>query len=394
LWSGAETRKIFRCAKHRENKVKNKEKHNEDGNKPGKQKNMLALSTEQKTRLKRINIIRLLVFIGLLTVVGSVLFLVNNLFISFLLAFVISYLARPLIVPLERAGLSYNMALIFIFLVGMVLIGLIGIWAFPLVSQQINNLQMEWPRYSEGLLSLIETIELKAKSWLGMNIQLQEKGKAWLFSLSQVILKDLPSILLQSFSVLLLAPFLAFFMLKDSHKISKRFMLLVPNSVFEMVLDLQYKINRQLGQFIRARFLEAFIVGLVTFLGLSLISFPFASLLGGFTALTNLIPYIGPIIGGVPAVIIALVNDYETWDLFLVIGVYLIAQFIDAGILVPILVARIVNLHPVTVVLLIILGGQFMGILGMIISIPVANALKVTFLAVYEHITQFKNKTV
>ena len=354
---------------------------------------MLSLTTEQKVRLKRINIIKLLVFMGLLAVIGSVLFLINNLFISFLLAFVISYLARPLIAPLERAGLSYNMALIFIFLTGISLIGLLGIWGFPLVSQQINNFQTEWPRYSEGLLNLIKAIELKIKNWLGLDVHLQEKSQEQLFYLSQVVLKDLPSFLLQALSVLLLAPFLAFFMLKDSQKISKRFMLLVPNSVLEMVLDLQYQINRQLGQFIRARFLEAFIVGLVTFLGLTLISFPFASLLGGFAAITNLIPYIGPIVGGVPAVIIALLNGYEAWDISLVIGVYLIAQFIDAGILVPILVARIVNLHPVTVVLLIILGGQFMGVLGMIISIPVANALKVTSLAVYEHITQFKNGT-
>ena len=355
---------------------------------------MLSLTTEQKTRLKRINIIRLLVFLGILSILGGVLFLVHNLFISFLLAFVISYLARPLIAPLERAGFSYNTALILIFLTGMSLIGFLGIWGFPLISQQINHLQTEWPRYSEGLLNLIQTIELKAKSWLGLDMQLQAKGKEQLLSFSQVILKDLPSLLLQAVSVLLLAPFLAFFMLKDSHKMSKRFMYLVPNSVFEMVLDLQYKINQQLGQFIRARFLEAFIVGLVTFVGLSLISFPFASLLGGFAALTNLIPYIGPIIGAVPAIIIALVNNYEAWDLSLLVGVYLIAQFIDAGILVPILVARIVNLHPVTVVLLIILGGQFMGVLGMIISIPVANALKVTSLAVYEHITQFKNGTI
>lgn len=355
---------------------------------------MISSTPEQKIRLKRINIIRLLVFLGILTVTGSVLFLINNLFISFLLAFVISYLARPLIAPLERAGLSYNGALIFIFLTSISLIGFLGIWGFPLISQQINNLQTEWPRYSEGLLNLMENIELKTKNWLGLDIHLQEKSKEKLFSLSQVILKDLPSLLMQALSVLLLAPFLAFFMLKDSHKISKRFMLLVPNSVFEMVLDLQYQINRQLGQFIRARFLEASIVGLVTFLGLSLIGFPFAFLLGGFAALTNLIPYIGPIIGAIPAVIIALVNNYETWDLSFLVGVYLIAQLIDAGILVPILVARIVNLHPVTVVLLIILGGQFMGILGMIISIPLANALKVTALAIYEHITQFKNGTL
>jgi len=353
---------------------------------------MWTLTQDQKKRLKRINVIKLLVFLGILVVGTSILFLINNLFVSFLLAFVIAYLARPLIVPLERAGFSYNKALILIFLLGFGLTSaVLGLWGVPLISKQVIHLQTEWPRYSEELLGLMETLEQKAKNYLGLNIQIKEKGKEKLLSFSQVLLKDLPSLLLQMLSVLLLAPFLAFFMLKDSHKMSKRFMLLVPNNVFEMVLDLQYQINQQLGQFIRARFVEAVIVGIITFIGLSLISFPFAFLLGFFAAITNLIPYIGPIIGAIPAVAIALVNHYETWQIFLVIGIYAITQLIDAGILVPILVAKIVNLHPVTVVLLIILGGQFMGILGMIISIPLANAIKVTFMAVYEHITQMKN---
>lgn len=353
---------------------------------------MLFLKAEHKIRLKRINIIRLLTFIGILLILSSVLFLINNLFISLLLAFVISYLVRPLIVYLERANLNYNTSLILIFLTGFILITLFGIWGFPLISDQLKHLQTEWPRYSEGLLNLIKSIELQIKNWLGLTIHLQEIGKKQLLPLGHIILQDLPSLLLQISSVLLLAPFLAFFMLKDSSKIAKRFMLLVPNSVFEMVLELQYKINKQLGEFIRARFVEALIVGIVTAIGLSVISFPFAFLLGSFAILTNLIPYIGPIIGAIPAIIIALVNNYETLDLTLVVGVYMVAQFIDAGILIPLLVARIVNLHPVTVVLLIILGGQFMGVLGMIISIPLANALKVTALAVYEHITQFKKE--
>lgn len=353
---------------------------------------MLSLKAEEKTKLKKINFIKLLVFIGILIIISSVLFLINNLFISFLLAFVISYLIRPLIIYLERANLSYNISLVLIFLLSFLLLGLISIWLFPLIIHQFHNLQTELPRYSEGLVNLIKTIELKSQNWLGLDIQLQQVSKEKFLLLGQKILKDLPSFLLQSVNVLLLAPFLAFFMLKDSAKIAKHFMLLVPNSVFDMVLNLKYKINLQLGQFIRARFIEAFIVGIITFIGLSIISFPFAFLLGIFSTLTNFIPYIGPIIGGVPAIIIAIINNYETWDLILVIGVYVIAQLIDAGILIPLLVARIVNLHPVTVVLLIILGGQFMGILGMIISIPLANALKVTALAIYEHITQFKTE--
>ena len=352
---------------------------------------MLSLTSEQQHRLNRINIIRLLVFLGLLTAIIGLMVLVNNLFICILLAFVISYLTRPLVFQLEKAGLSYNLSLILIFAIGFITILVVGVWVFPFISEQVWSLQKEWPRYFTGLVSLIENIEQKVQNFTNVHINLKDITEEKLLFYGQKILKDFPSMFLQGTSILLLAPFLAFFMLKDGHKISKRFMVLVPNNLFEMVVELQYKINQQLGQFVRARFLEAFIVGLVTCIGLSLISFPFAALLGCFAGLTNLIPYIGPIIGAIPAVIIALVNDYNALDLTLVVGVYFTAQLIDNSILIPILVARIVNLHPVTVVLLIILGGQFMGILGMIIIIPLANALKVTFLSVYEHLTRFKN---
>ena len=348
---------------------------------------MFALTLEQKNRLKRINTLKLVVFLSILGVAGTVLFIVNNLFVSLLLAFVIAYLARPLLVLLERAGFGYHQALVFVFVCGAVVAGGLGMWLFPFVSGQISHLQTEWPRYFSGLVGLMENFESQTKTWLGFSLSLKEMGEEKLLSLGQVILKDLPSLLIQVITVLILAPFLGFFILKDGHKISRHFMRMVPNSVFEMTLGLQHQINQQLGLFIRARFLEAFIVGLVTFLGLSVISFPFAFLLGGFAALTNLIPYLGPILGAVPALAIALINNYPLFDLSLVILVYGIAQAIDASILVPILVARIVNLHPVTVVLLIILGGQFMGVLGMIISIPLANACKVTFVAVYDHLT-------
>ncbi len=348
---------------------------------------MFALTTEQKKQLKSINTWKLVVFLSILLVIGCVLFLVNNLFVSLLLAFVLAYLSRPVLVFFERAGLSYNQGLILVFLMGLVFVGAVGIWFFPFISGQISHLQEEWPRYFKGLVSLIENFEEKIKTWLGLSLNLRTLGEEKLLSLGQLILKDLPLLLFQVLTVLILAPFLAFFLLRDGHKISRHFMRWVPNSVFEMTLSLQYQINQQLGLFIRARFLEAFIVGAVTGVGLSLVFFPFAWLLGGFAALTNLIPYLGPLIGAAPAIAIALINDYQMFDLSLVVLVYATAQAIDAGILVPVLVARIVNLHPVTVVLLIILGGQFMGILGMIISIPLANACKVTFVAVYDHLT-------
>jgi putative permease len=160
--------------------------------------------------------------------------------------------------------------------------------------------------------------------------------------------------------------------------------------MFELALNLQYQINRQLSDFIRARLLEATIVGVVVWTGLALISFPYAILLGVFAGLTNLIPYIGPLIGAVPAVLIALVAYGDGVTILLVSVVYVGAQLIDNMIVIPFIVAKIVNLHPIIVVVVILIGAQSAGILGMIISIPVACIIKLTAEALYHHLLEFR----
>jgi putative permease len=196
--------------------------------------------------------------------------------------------------------------------------------------------------------------------------------------------------------VALLAPFLAYFMLQDGRGVSRTLLSMVPNNLIELALNLHHQINDQMGGFIRARFLEAAIVGLVVWIGLAIIGYPYAPLLAIFAALTNLIPYIGPIIGAVPAVLIALISEegamYHSMSISLVIvtSIYFIAQLIDVLFIIPFVVAKIVNLHPVTVILVIIIGAQLMGILGMVISIPVASVLKLTLNAVYNHLLDFR----
>ena len=148
--------------------------------------------------------------------------------------------------------------------------------------------------------------------------------------------------------------------------------------------------NEQVGSFIRARIAEALIVGLVTWIGLFIIGFPYAPLLALFAALTNLIPYIGPVFGAIPAFIIIFVNDdimfaSQGINILAVSIVYLTAHALDAIFIIPVVVAKIVNLHPVTVVLVIILGAQLLGVLGMIISIPVASLIKLLIFTFYQH---------
>ena len=120
------------------------------------------------------------------------------------------------------------------------------------------------------------------------------------------------------------------------------------------------------------------------------VGFEYALLLAVFAGLSNLIPYIGPVVGAIPAVLIVLVNSVPGLEFLIVIAVYIVAQLIDNFFIIPLVLAKIVNLHPVTVAIVIIIGAQIGGILGMIISIPVACILKLTITTNYSHLVEFQ----
>ena len=105
----------------------------------------------------------------------------------------------------------------------------------------------------------------------------------------------------------------------------------------------------------------------------------------------NVIPYLGPLIGIMPAVIISFANGGHESSLFWLLVIYGGAQILDALLIVPFVVAKIVDMHPVTVILAILVGSQTMGVLGMIICIPVFSALKVTVNAIYKHLVDFRS---
>ncbi|MGZ3722985.1 MAG: AI-2E family transporter [Bdellovibrionales bacterium] len=345
-------------------------------------------STISQTTLQRVNRWKLAGLISLLVFTFIILITIENLLVSSLVAFVISYTAGPIVNFFERQGVSRTLATTGTFVVaGGILTGL-GIWLFPYLGDTLSALRMDLPRYISGVAHFISELETKVHSISGplAQIDLTSRVETQLTSWTHDSFDKLPGFLKTCVTVMLLGPFLAFFMVKDGRSVMNIVLNLVPNQLFEPALSLLHQINFQIGQFVRARILESLIVGVVTGVGLLMISFPYAVLLGVVAGLTNFIPYLGPIMGAVPAFLIALVSNYTGLEVLLMAMVYVIAQLIDAGFLIPLMVAKIVDLHPVTVIIVIIAGAQVMGILGMIISIPVASTLKVTISTVYRHL--------
>lgn len=321
---------------------------------------------------------------GLLTIL-----FVKDLLPSTVVAIAFTYLLSPLVSKIEGGGISRLVATSIVFTSFILLIIALLSMLTPFLSSQVSSLQGELPKYIDGTVSLIQKLQkdLRGISGGAIDIDLGGRFRVWIEEQSQILLSNLPTYLKSSASVIILSPFISFFLLKDGFFLSKKFLGLVPNSVFELTLNLQYQINVQIAQYFRARLLEALIVGAVVFIGLLFIQFPYAAVLALFAGITNLIPYLGPVVGAIPAIIISLINGEPSITLFLVISIYVIAQLIDMLFIIPLVVAKIVDLHPVTVVIAVIIGAQLLGILGMLISIPICSAVKVTFNSIYQHVT-------
>ena len=105
-------------------------------------------------------------------------------------------------------------------------------------------------------------------------------------------------------------------------------------------------------------------------------------------AVTNIIPYVGPVLGFVPALLFSLAEYGSGTTLGAIIILFVVANAIDIAIVFPILVSKVVDLHPLTVVVSVILGSQWLGMVGMIISIPFAAALKLIAQEIYKEIYQ------
>jgi putative permease len=202
-----------------------------------------------------------------------------------------------------------------------------------------------------------------------------------------LILGQVPDFLSSVFEWFLLVPLFLYFFFKESRNFSRWFMQGIPNPIFEKTYVLFSQFNTKFGEYIIAKFIEATILGSLVTLGLFLIDFPYPILIGLFAGLTNILPYIGPVLGVIPPIIIGLLTreaQPPMLGMFIVMG---IANLIDIVLVFPLLVSKIVNLHPIIVVVSIIVGSQIGGIVGMIVIIPFVAFFKLLFREIYKDLS-------
>ncbi len=326
--------------------------------------------------------------LGVLTVVG--LFLLPRLLRAagpfleilepFLIAIILAYILNPLVVVFERRRVSRGLAILLLYAIFFALVFLAGVWTIPGLVTELQKLMEMLPEYSEQAQGFIRHLYSDYRRFnlpdslrlaLDENILLLQRAL-------QTLLERITGAIVGLFShffVLLLVPLLVYYFLRDMEHLKSSLVALFPARYRQRVLVAGSEIDAALGAYLRGLLLICFLVGLLTYLGLRLLGVEFALILGIIYGLTNIIPYFGPLIGALPAVLIALLDSPAL--ALKVVGVMVVVQQLDSQLLSPQILGRSLGLHPLAVILALLAGGHLFGLPGLILAVPLAAMLRI-----------------
>ena len=337
--------------------------------------------------------------------------ILSPLFIGLLIA----YLLNPMVNKLAKVGIKSHTIRAFITYLIFISIFLLLIFIIvPPIFAELYSLTQNLPEGIQKLKIIITKFLARedVKSFLvkcfsrkkevlsSTNIEYIKKILSHIFKSSStfiIFLKNIYNYIFYLFTTFFLGLLLGFYLLKDIHKLWFLIKVLIPNQYELRTLRILKKIDIALYGFLKGQLLVCFFIGVLTFIGLTILGIKYAFLIGFIAGLANIIPYFGPIIGATPAILQVIVTNYPDFGTMIfsigkIILLFIIIQSIDGFFLSPRIIGEKAELHPVIVILSLVIGSSF-GIGGMIVAVPVAIILKTLFLELFyrpAHIEQLK----
>lgn len=306
----------------------------------------------------------------------------SDLVIYLLISLLLAYLLSPLVDRLEgTAFIGRGMAILITYLLVIAGISYMIASFVPFLARQISDLvslisqdtlYQSAQRLEDFLREFIPVPEGAVTKGLNTAIArlLNQSSLTGFFSAIAGLFTNL-------FYALVVIPFATFFFLRDGYLIRNTLFQLVPNRYFEITLAIIAKVKSNLGRYFRGILVEIVAVSTVATLTLSMIGLESAVVVGLFTGIANTIPYFGPLMGFLAGTLVGLA---QTGDFSLVPGVTLamaITQLADNIIFQPFIFSKAARMHPLVILLVVLMGAQLAGIVGMLIAIPTVTIIRV-----------------
>lgn len=306
--------------------------------------------------------------------------------IPFFIAAFITYLLHPVVEKLHETGLHRGIAVFIIYCLFFGGLGFALYKGIPAFINQLRDLAENAPEFANQYRDWIETIQLKTATWPdGLQSKIDDGIVAVEGALDKLLSKVIDSLLnIVNYAVLIaVIPFISFYLLKDFSVMKKAVWYLTPRKWRKEGVFFLRDIDKSLGSYIRGQLLVCAAIGTISSLLFWVFGMRYPLLLGLIIGITNIIPYFGPIIGAVPAVIIA--STLSVKMIAITLGIIIVLQFLEGNILSPLIVGKSLHMHPLLIMLALLAGGEAGGILGLIIAVPILAVLKVSMIHARKH---------
>jgi putative permease len=321
-----------------------------------------------------------IIILGLLLLfVGLIIYFLGNILAPVLASIVIAYLLDGSADRLKRYGVPKSLSMILVFLLFMAGLMLIALALLPMIWGQVGQFVQELPsmvaagqkvlmRLPENYPEFISETEIRRLLDF-VNRELTRLGQH-ILSISLASVRSLMTLGVY----LVIVPLLVFFFLKDKKKILEWLTSFLPDER-GLATEVWVEVNEQIGNYIRGKVWEILIVWGVTYAVFSWLGLHFAMLIALFTGLSVLLPYVGVIAMFFPVVSIAYFQFGWGPEFTGVVFSYAVIQALDGNLLAPLLLAGVVNIHPVAIITAIMLFGGLWGFWGLVFAVPLATLL-------------------
>ncbi|WP_181350569.1 AI-2E family transporter [Thalassobacillus sp. CUG 92003] len=315
--------------------------------------------------------------------------IIGTVLIPFVVAGFLSFLLHPLIKGFEDLNIPRPLAIVLVFVLFFFLVGM-GIYrGYPRIVEQLKELNEHLPQLVEAYQHWTRELYHQTERFPdGFKEQLDgmfQSFETWLSDMIMAVVSSMSNIM-ELVILAAVVPVVTFYLLKDYKHLGGVALRLLPKRFHHEALKLTKKLNHSLGGYIRGQLLISLFVGVLAFLGFWLIDLDYSLLLGLIAGITNIIPYFGPILGAVPAIVFAL--TISTTKLIYVLIIVVVIQVIEGNLLSPYIMGKSIHIHPLFIIFALLAGGELGGIAGMILAVPVLTCLKVIAEEIWQHRTE------
>ena len=296
----------------------------------------------------------------------------------------LAYLLNPLVKMAESVVIRREVAVTGIFIA--LIVGLLATayLLVPRLRTEVNALTGNWPSFTQRLDEAVDALQAEIVADYPTARRLFPEREARYDKLNAFIehqTANLPNLVGHLATIALagvLIPFFTYFLLRDSNRMIQSLMDRLPAAQIETSVAVWCGIDRIIGRYLRGLAIDGMVIGTASALGLWVLGVNYPLILGAFSGMANVVPYLGPILGGGVAMLTALIQFKSLAPLGKVLTLYFFIKILDDVMIQPMTIGHSVHLHPMLLIASVIVGGHAFGLIGMIVAVPAVTVLQET----------------